>query len=107
MTHPTIESIRETRREIAREHGYDVDRLFDFYQQREEEEEEARERAGVAEELRDLLRRLEEREKRAEAEGMRELAEALSGDRARLSGAVERLSRQRQAAGTAATEGAE
>lgn len=46
--------------------------------------------------------RLEEREERAESEGMQELAKDLSGDRARLHGAVERLAQGRQESEAAA-----
>ena len=57
---------------------------------------ESHERARVLGDLRALVERLQEREKRAAEEGMQELAEHLARDRARLSGAVERLSRKQQ-----------
>ena len=99
MAHPTIERIRRVRREIAAEHDYDPEKLGAYFRKLDREErKEAEERAGggVIGELRALLSRLEEREERAESEGMQELAKDLSGDRARLHGAVERLAQGRQ-----------
>ena len=74
MAHPTIDRIRRARREMAAEHDYDPKKLFAYYRRFEAEEEEEAERTSVLGELHALIQRLEEREERAEAEGMRELA---------------------------------
>lgn len=77
MAHPTIERIRRVRREIAAEHDYDPEKLGAYFRSpgREEQgETEASTGGGAISELRALLSRLEEREERAEAEGMQELA---------------------------------
>ena len=105
MAHPTIERIRRVRREIAAEHDYDPEKLGAYFRSpgREEQgETEASTGGGAISELRALLSRLEEREERAESEGMQELAKDLSGDRVRLHGAVERLAQGRQESEAAA-----
>lgn len=63
---------------------------------------EERASGGAFGELRAVIERLEKREQAAEAQGMQELANDLFDDRARLAGAVERLSREQgNAAGAA------
>lgn len=90
--------IRQARREIVAEHDYDPKKLGAYFRKLDREErEEAKERAGGAiGKLRALVERLEEREQRAESEGMQELAEVFSGDRRRLHGAVERFAQGRR-----------
>lgn len=95
MVHPTIEDLRETRREIAAEHDFDPKKLGAYFRKLDREEEEEAEWAGIIGELRALTQQLKEREQVAQTEGMQKLAEDLSRDRARLAGALKRLSRQR------------
>ena len=89
MTHPTIENIRSTRREIASEHDFDPQQLGAYYRQLDEKKSDSSLDTTALpgeflEELSRVARRLEEHEEEAMRAGMEDLANKLSGDRARL-----------------------
>lgn len=94
MTHPTIESIRSTRREIASEHDFDPQQLGAYYRQLDEKSDASLDTTAIPgeflEELSRVARRLEEHEQEAMRAGMEDLANKLSGDRARLSRLLQR-----------------